>query len=199
MKKAFTLAEVLVTLGIIGVVAALTMPNIIDSNQKKSYITQLRKVYSELSQAAESALSDGNTPNLNETSAMRRGDFLTRYFKTTQTCNAEDITNCFANQYSNLNGESIRLRDYISQESSCAIVASGYSICIKPSGHVLIDVNSKQGPNTYGRDVFSLFIENNGTVTSNVTPEDATVGGCKSAAYGECFAKIMNDGWAMDY
>lgn len=33
--KAFTLAEVLVTLGIIGIVSALTMPTIISNHQKK--------------------------------------------------------------------------------------------------------------------------------------------------------------------
>ena len=35
MDKAFTLAEVLITLGIIGIVAALTLPNLIEEHQKK--------------------------------------------------------------------------------------------------------------------------------------------------------------------
>ncbi|MDR1327158.1 MAG: type II secretion system GspH family protein [Heliobacteriaceae bacterium] len=43
MKKAFTLAEVLITLGIIGVVAALTMPSLIANHKKKVYVTGLRK------------------------------------------------------------------------------------------------------------------------------------------------------------
>lgn len=37
MKKAFTLAEVLITLGIIGVVAAITLPTLIANYQKKSF------------------------------------------------------------------------------------------------------------------------------------------------------------------
>ena len=36
MKKGFTLAEVLITLGIIGVVAAMTMPTLIQNHQKRS-------------------------------------------------------------------------------------------------------------------------------------------------------------------
>lgn len=40
-KIAFTLAEVLVTLGIIGVVAAITMPTLIDNHQKKVAATRL--------------------------------------------------------------------------------------------------------------------------------------------------------------
>ena len=44
MKKfGFTLAEVLITLGIIGVVSALTMPNLIANYQKKVWVTQLKK------------------------------------------------------------------------------------------------------------------------------------------------------------
>lgn len=41
--KAFTLAEVLITLGIIGVVAALTMPSLIGNYQKKVWTAQLKK------------------------------------------------------------------------------------------------------------------------------------------------------------
>lgn len=50
-KIAFTLAEVLVTLGIIGVVAAITMPTLIDNHQKKVAATRLEKFYSMMSQA----------------------------------------------------------------------------------------------------------------------------------------------------
>lgn len=64
MKNAFTLAEVLVTLGIIGVVAAMTVPNLMENYQRQSYVTQLRKVYSELSQAAETAMTENNTQRL---------------------------------------------------------------------------------------------------------------------------------------
>lgn len=51
MKKAFTLAEVLVTLGIIGVVAALTMPVLMQNYRKAVLRNQAKKTYSMLSQA----------------------------------------------------------------------------------------------------------------------------------------------------
>ena len=41
MKKGFTLAEVLITLGIIGVVAALTLPSLITNYRKKQTVAQL--------------------------------------------------------------------------------------------------------------------------------------------------------------
>lgn len=50
-KIAFTLAEVLITLGIIGIVAAMTLPALINKYQQKQTITQLQKVYSVLNQA----------------------------------------------------------------------------------------------------------------------------------------------------
>lgn len=47
-KKAFTLAEVLITLGIIGVVAAITIPGLITKYQKLATVVKLKKVYSQL-------------------------------------------------------------------------------------------------------------------------------------------------------
>lgn len=51
MKKAFTLAEVLITLGIIGVVAALTLPVLIQNHRKHVVETRLEKFYSTINQA----------------------------------------------------------------------------------------------------------------------------------------------------
>ena len=53
MKKqnAFTLAEVLITLGIIGVVAAMTLPTLLNSVQGSQYRAQLKKAMSSLSNA----------------------------------------------------------------------------------------------------------------------------------------------------
>ncbi len=62
--KGFTLAEVLVTLGIIGVVSAMTVPTLMQNHQRKAYITQLHKVYNEFTQAAVMVLNDNNAINL---------------------------------------------------------------------------------------------------------------------------------------
>ena len=50
---AFTLAEVLITLGIIGVVAAMTMPSLIQHHREKAMVTSLEKFVSTISQAVE--------------------------------------------------------------------------------------------------------------------------------------------------
>ncbi len=57
-SKAFTLAEVLVTLTIIGVVAALTVPLLTANHKKSEYSAKLRKTYSAIQAAVDSAESD---------------------------------------------------------------------------------------------------------------------------------------------
>ena len=59
-KWGFTLAEVLITLGIIGVVAALTLPNIITNYQKKVTVERLKKTYSTLWQAVQMSVVDND-------------------------------------------------------------------------------------------------------------------------------------------
>lgn len=67
---AFSLADVLITLGIIGVVASMTMPTLIQNYQKTQYASQLKKIYSEFSQAYNLIIMDAggsilNNPNFN--------------------------------------------------------------------------------------------------------------------------------------
>lgn len=60
MNKAFTLAEVLITLGIIGIVAAMTMPSLVGKYRQKTVETRLEKFYSVANQAVKlSELKNG--------------------------------------------------------------------------------------------------------------------------------------------
>ena len=61
-KTAFTLAEVLITLGIIGVVAAMTIPNLMTAFAKHRVETQLVKFYSTMNQAMRMSVADNGTP-----------------------------------------------------------------------------------------------------------------------------------------
>ena len=63
-KTAFTLAEVLITLGIIGVVAAMTLPTVINNYQKKETISKLKKFYAILGNTTSMAMAEyGDTVN----------------------------------------------------------------------------------------------------------------------------------------
>ena len=85
---AFTLAEVLVTLGIIGVVSAMTVPTLMQNYQRQSYVTQLHKTYNEVSQALLRYQTDKNAINLTEaglTTQAAVNDIVNTYFKVVKT------------------------------------------------------------------------------------------------------------------
>ena len=105
-SAAFTLAEVLVTLGIIGVVSAMTVPTLMQNYQRQSYVTQLHKVYNELTQAFLQFKNDRNAIWLSEAGHVRHQDmmpFMKQYFKVVQDC-GKTSTPCFASSYKNLSG-----------------------------------------------------------------------------------------------
>ena len=56
MKKSFTLAEVLITLGIIGVVAAMTLPTLVQNYKEQETVTRVKKFYSVIAQAYKLAV-----------------------------------------------------------------------------------------------------------------------------------------------
>ncbi len=82
-KFAFTLAEVLITLGIIGVVAAMTLPSLISNHQKNVVETSLKKSYSILSQMLQrSELENGDAESwtLPDASRASANEFFMMYF-----------------------------------------------------------------------------------------------------------------------
>ena len=68
MKKGFTLAEVLITLGVIGVVAAMTLPTLIQNYKKTVYVNQLKKSYSMWEQTFQKIMADDGVQKLSYTS-----------------------------------------------------------------------------------------------------------------------------------
>ena len=94
-KFAFTLAEVLITLGIIGVVAALTLPSFIQNYQKKLVETRLKETYSILSQMMQYAIAENGESvnwvypkygdqNYNEADFFEK--YLAKHVKVMKTC-----------------------------------------------------------------------------------------------------------------
>ena len=84
-EKAFTLAEVLITLAVIGVVAALTIPNLIIKYDKKQTITKLQKANSVLSQMMLQAYSDNGPASLflnshSEVTAEKTKEYFNTYW-----------------------------------------------------------------------------------------------------------------------
>lgn len=87
VKNAFTLAEVLITLGIIGVVAAMTMPTLINSTQGAQYKAAYKKALSALSQAVtlNVALDEWNFADATTTSPYTIAEMLTNRMNVVRT------------------------------------------------------------------------------------------------------------------
>lgn len=85
-EKAFTLAEVLITLGIIGIVAAMTLPALVADYKDKELATRTRKAVSTIQQAAQLAQNAYNTPGDNSS-----------LFDITKT--SEEVTKNFAKYF----------------------------------------------------------------------------------------------------
>lgn len=99
----FTLAEVLIVVGIIGIVAELTVPDLIYSYQKIYYATALKKSYSEFSDILTQITTEyGCGNNLactglfsDSTSTLSLGEAFVKYIKTAKNCEASTDQDCW--------------------------------------------------------------------------------------------------------
>ncbi len=246
MKKriAFTLAEVIIVIGIVGMVAEMTIPNLVAQYQKQQYVTQLKQTVSQLQTAFKMFMADEGISKLTDTNtflivgnedpdyaSQRVGfDFFRKYYRIIKDCQTEDPSSCFAKSYRSLDGLFLNPTG-ITGCSYSIITANNTSICIVlptdggAPGYLMVDINGLKPPNRGGRDFFALSFYYDGTLDEGVTPEcrkgmdhkcsngaystpaeareNRYENACKaelSATYGSgCFAKILNDGWKMDY
>ena len=149
-KIAFTLAEVLITLGIIGVVAAMTMPSLVANYEKKRTATAVKKAYSELSQALKLAEVD-------------YGDM--EYWDYPDGFDIEE-NKAFVNRYitpyykgvTMLQDGSVPGWTTISTTGINFISSNGTIFSGKPNNSkaffVLVDINGFKRPNKMGTDIF---------------------------------------------
>ena len=202
-KKGFTLAEVLITIGIIGVVATLTIPSLVSNYRKKVYVTQLQRSYNEVSNALMQLMAEENVDSLSESSLGNGGayNFITNYLRIKKTG-----SDAFAGNYTGIGGYGSYSYNSLgagySDGGTCAVMNTGAGICITDFkkgygyGQIVVDTNGKGGPNVYGRDLFAFKFYNNGEVGS-------AQGSSYSYSYGgsdsDYLDRIIGDGWKMYY
>ena len=182
-KNGFTLAEVLITLVIIGVVAAMTIPTVISKIEERDTVAKVQKAYSTVAQAWEKFQVDNGCTGTfegcfmsNET-VFNQNPFHERFLKyfnyvewiPTNTSlqnidwlpdkayhlNGNVVTEYFMGVHKNTATSSI---------SSYFTLADGTIFHIhmpdehKQSGIIFIDTNGKKGPNRIGKDQFPIGI-----------------------------------------
>jgi prepilin-type N-terminal cleavage/methylation domain-containing protein len=182
----FTLAEVLITLGIIGIIAALTIPTLMQNSQDKAIVSSAQKAYTILSQAYISAVQENGTPDnwaLGSTGGDTAGsaEILNKvlpYIKTTKTCVGD--SSCWTKTYKNLDNITTWSDGTVSTASSSAILADGTLILTYTYGNgcstsrgstpalsavcgeFFVDVNGNKNPNRLGVDVLLFYLTKNG-------------------------------------
>ena len=190
----FNPPEVLITLGIIGVVAAMTIPTLISNYQDKQTVTRLTKAYATISNAytlakvengditnwgfAGNSISGTTDPDTNTSTPAQVTidntnlflDKLSKYLKVSKRAKAIDIN--YTGYF--LSGEPTTTT--IETDSSDVLILtdgttikgawiSNYKCTTGICGDFNIDINGPNTPpNTFGKDIFVFYIYKNGIV-----------------------------------
>lgn len=248
-KLAFTLAEVLIVLGIIGVVAEMTIPTLKQSIDKQVEVTQLKKFYSVFQDGMKLYMINENCSDMictnlfngrtdtDDTWRTNMGTELNKIFKINQdygyitssilsSFQTKKLTlagsqNMFYNLYSFSTVDGYLIGIFDADAGNC----SDYSTVAESKkmrntcASLYVDVNGSKAPNRFGRDVFSFFIGNNGLIfpfggfddheatgTGSYWKIDPTACGTEGSTTIPsdvtglaCAARIMENGWTMDY
>lgn len=226
LKRGFTLAEVLITLLIIGVVASLVIPAIITNTNKAEYVTKLKKEYAVLSQAFTLLALDAggsilNDPNLNSTTDTGAEDqnamnaFATK-LNGIKNCGLNP--GCFKNSpIKFLDGKSNFIDNIEDWWGSKAVFADGTSIMIdlyRPCtanhgitgsplnnsvcGEIYVNINGAVGPNILGRDIFGFWIAKSGIYPMGTFGDGETCNISNSSSGSGCAGKVLTED-AMNY
>ena len=181
MKKGFTLAEVLITLVIIGVIAALTLPTLIGKYQKHQTVVGLKKAYSEINNAVRMSVAEnGDISTWSwEVDEAWLNKYILPYFKIVNTMTMAEAKSKAGGTYYGISGQPIYLG--ITSGSwpakvitipSGAQIWMGYNQGANKSDYfygLYIDINGPKKPNTFGKDVFvTRFWRDNGQVLFDV-------------------------------
>ncbi len=198
--RAFTLAEVLITLGIIGIVAAMTLPTLISNYKAKVIANKLKKVQSTFVQALLNAeneygpLDSWGLVSDTKESAEMLGKRIAPYLKLIDNCGTE-VCESYTGEWHFLNGtQDKNIASFHKDIFYKLRLADGSELFIRPDGELqvglLIDINGKMPPNIMGKDIFRLIGYSNGKVIPTEVGEDP-----KTQGWPYCNPKT-GQGWA---
>ncbi len=196
-KAAFTLAEVLITLAIIGVVAVLTIPGLIKNHNEKAWSTAQDVFTKRLEVATRQMNTEEKLAGYSST--MDFVNELKKYIKITRVCDNSEITKCFDKQVIWNEGEEPVDMSAIKNAQSFGLdwesdtvavqFANGVNAVIaynpnatqdpfnnqfsatSNSMAILYDVSGNKNPNTNGKDIGKINVEELAGVTGCMIPE----------------------------
>ena len=215
------MAEVLITLGILGVVIAMTLPSIIGKYQKIVATTQLKKIYNVISNAylmsvEENGESTGWVYPMAQDGEQNNGnmarivEFYKMYFAPYLNFRLAETKENSHKDYKikNFNGNDADFRTVNrtrleSPDGMCMFMWANKQFFV-----FTVDLNCEKSPNTYGRDVFDVFelSEQKGLavfrlkqLTNGTYSREDYIEYCKNFTYrsgvpGYCFTLFVYDG-----
>jgi prepilin-type N-terminal cleavage/methylation domain-containing protein len=190
-KKAFTLAEVLITLGIIGVVAALTIPGLVASYQKKVTETKIKKFYSLIQQAVKmKEVEDGALTEFTGTLAAGAQVYFDDNFKPyLQTMNVTQVA-----PYGVLAGFPDGSAMFIFKSTGMGIL---YGTDYNKLKAAIGANNSTQMYQTVpdGKSIFYFDLQANPGTVAGKTRAELIASYCNATDRRACAAILQMDGW----
>lgn len=211
MKTGFTLAEVLITLGIIGLVAAMTLPGVVANYQKKEAAAKLKKIYSSISQVLEKEQVVETLDEWDNSEKILKKYFLPNFtgakLYPAISNNGSKVMCDSKSQYKWLNnvGISTPFQPY----TAAIKLPDGTCIGVNPNPNrdVFIDINgTSKLPNVAGKDLFFFQINKQGRLLpyyynwdyAKINSTEMWACNKKSAGGGgACAAKIILDNWEI--
>ena len=201
MRAAFTLAEVLITLAVIGVVAVLTIPGLIKNHNEKAWSTAQDVFTKRLEVATRQMNTEEKLAGYDNT--MDFVNELKKYIKITRVCDNSEITKCFNKQVIwNEGDEPVDMSAIknaqnfgLDWESDTVAVqfANGVNAVIaynpnatqdpfnnqfnatSNSMAILYDVSGNKNPNTNGKDINHINVTELAGTTGCMIPELADI------------------------
>ena len=222
--KAFTLSEILITLGIISVISALTIPALIQKYQKTQTVTQFKKVYSTLSQGFRKASQDYDVYSLGDNWKNRDEvmEIMSQYFQTAKKYTSKDLEGTgrdslcidkknrigFTKQYRGI-GYRFLNQNKIEPGMTSPLIGNPSleminGVCIgfgtndaTATRLVMVDINgTPTGPNRLGYDLFFFFINENNQLVPFYGAYWSTRFISKRELDKNCDTTIHQSGWS---
>jgi len=168
---AFTLAEVLIVLGVIGVVAEMTIPTLVQNTQKQVLKSSFMKAYSTISQAVEITKTDLGVDNIHTyytyydgSAYVNAPEFITDFYNQLKIMGTKSYSTAPVNFSKTANA----YWSAIGTEAPNQILPDGSTInCMINAGmiNISVDLNgpTKQ-PNRAGYDIFGFYVDPHDTV-----------------------------------
>lgn len=221
-KLAFTLAEVLITLGVIGVVAAITIPGLATSIQKKVLESQIKADYAIIQQAVRASESDDISYDMviqdgSDASIKEWFDtYLSTHLKVEQVCYNKPgcwhkmgvVKNLLgqAPRYENNNGIGGNIVTFkisngsmFNIDGNTASDMESFGLTTDSDGLTFyFDANGDKKPNKIGKDIFILVWTDQGLVPAGHDKSSSAVNSnCLSGDGYFCLQMLVSNSWLI--